>query len=507
MAKQIIRKLIRGAKNRIKEQKLLEIKDLIRYTQEQIHEESNKQANQLQKVKAELDRLKQDNAKLQEKINEITETQNWAEAHLEEIKHLAKRSNRRQASYFGKDRIISWNLDNLLLVANAPDLGFPANLVRDGAYEEDNYQIINHLYEASRPFLDIGANCGIFSARIGNSLRRSKTKVYAFEPNPEMHELCRINFFNNGLENCIAIQAAASSEEGKAILTFNKHHTGGATLSKENPNEQQSIVEVDTISIDTFLESHAISNPSFVKIDVEGHEGSVIAGMKKIIQAQSNNRESFGILFENFSIDTPAALSEALAETIRLGYSLFHVAGRCKLKQIAPNELENHQGYLLLANKHLTQKRLRESRKDEASEAKVFSCASKQIPLESMQLTQYSECITKGQDKLAKIAISKPWTSRETEEIAVHGPYINLRQGNYKLRINASSIKGLDVRLQHDLGYRILFSEAKKEHNHRTGDFFFKFTLKEYTTEFEIVLSCKTHCHCYIHEIEIIDIN
>lgn len=507
MAKQIIRKLIRGAKNRIKEQKLLEIKDLIRYTQEQIHEESNKQANQLQKVKADLDRLKQDNTKLQEKINEITETQNWAEAHLEEIKHLAKRSNRRQASYFGKDRIISWNLDNLLLVANAPDLGFPANLVRDGAYEEDNYQIINHLYEASRPFLDIGANCGIFSARVGNSLRRTKTKVYAFEPNPEMHELCSINFFNNGLENCIAIQAAASSEEGKAILTFNKHHTGGATLSKENPNEQQSIVEVDTISIDTFLESHAISNPSFVKIDVEGHEGSVIAGMKKIIEAQSNNRESFGILFENFCDETPTLLTEALTEILQLSYSLFHVAGRCKLKQISADETKDHQGYLLLANQYLAKNRLRKSCNNESDTVNLFTCATKQIPLESMQLGQYSEYKTKSQNRQEKIVISKPSTSPQSKEIAVHGPYINLRQGNYKLRINASSLKGIDINMQHDLGHRVLFSEAEKEHNHRTGDFFFNFTLKEYTTEFEIVFSCKTHCHCHINEIEVIDLN
>ena len=153
---------------------------------------------------------------------------------LRHLEYLAIRNNHRQASYFGTNRTASWNLDNLFFIVNVPDCGFPANLIRDSAYEEENYQITQYLWDWERTFLDIGANCGIFAARLGHLTRRIPTQIFAFEPNPEMHELCATNFFNNGLSHCQAIQSAASNTSSPLSLWVNPHHTGGASVTAQS---------------------------------------------------------------------------------------------------------------------------------------------------------------------------------------------------------------------------------------------------------------------------------
>ena len=407
--------------------------------------------------------------------------------HLQYLELLALRNNQRQATYFGANRTASWNLDNLLFVVNVPDFGFPANLIRDSAYEEVNYQITQYLWDWERPFLDIGANCGIFAARLGNITRRLPTQIFAFEPNPEMHELCEINFFNNGLNHCHAIQSAASNTFSPASLWVSPRHSGGASIDSSGSqgeergsgNQLEKKVEIQCITIDSFLQGKGIQKPSFAKIDVEHHEGQVLEGMDQTLATMANDTETFGIIFECLEGIMPKILSVMVAKAIDQGYGLFHITSQAHLTRISLGDIKQFPGYLLLLNKALISKKLRtHSTNTRFSE---YLVSRLEIPLSAMLTTSKS---TKNRENSGKAYNTISYQVSKHEHpglhLIAHGPYCNLHPGNYRVRVELEDAKILRTKIQKDL--------SQKVDHQLCPDGSVTFTLSHYTNDLEILL-------------------
>jgi FkbM family methyltransferase len=419
---------------------------------------------------------------------------------LREIEHFAHQNMTRQASYFGEHRACSWSLDNLFLIVNAPDLGFPANLLRDGAYEEDNFQITSLLWDAERPFLDIGANCGIYAARLGHLTRRLNTSIHAFEPNPEMHQLCAMNLFNNGLNHCHAINVAASNKNGQLTLCVDKHHSGGASLKtreeqQNQPNKAASdTYEVQTMPIDEYLYEHNIDAPSFAKIDVEGHEGNVLLGMKHTLEKMANSTKSFGLLFECLDGNPSNILESQLKFSINNNYDLFHVQGRCKIKKINLESIHEHPGYLLLLNNSLQQQMLTAGLPDPGQS--IYKASKLTLPLSGFILkSQSSLCSDKNSNSYIKIE----GLNNENPCLAIHGPYTSLRAGRYRLLIDHTSNQELDIKIQHSMKFPLKLKKLSSDS--------YEFELEYYTTEIEILIHAATDHDFNIYSIKVEDIS
>ena len=142
--------------------------------------------------------------------------------------------------------------------------------------------------------LDIGSNIGFYSII---SLSKYKYgQAYAFEANPETYRVLEKNIRLNRLENKVtAYNIGLSSSDGTLNFYKDKFHTGGSKiLSKDDikryDESQTSKIPVKRLD-DVFKEN--ISDISFIKIDVEGHELEVLKGMDSILEKVSKGTRIF----------------------------------------------------------------------------------------------------------------------------------------------------------------------------------------------------------------------
>ena len=113
--------------------------------------------------------------------------------------------------------------------------------------------------------------------------------------------------------NVEVINVALSSQAGRATLSIPRNHRGHAitelaTIDRRLPPRADAVgIEVETRRLDDF----PVTNCSFVKIDVEGHEEAVLEGAPSLIAAQ---RPVLMIeLIESFNPGVVARLSERYA--------------------------------------------------------------------------------------------------------------------------------------------------------------------------------------------------
>jgi FkbM family methyltransferase len=126
--------------------------------------------------------------------------------------------------------------------------------------------------------VDVGANCGLYTRK----LARLSKLVYAFEPSHKMAELLR----RTSASNVSVHEIALSDQTGNAELFIPQEDQepvyGLASLEPRSdvPNGHIVSVNVPTARLDAIVHQDV----AFVKIDVEGHELSVLNGAVKLLE-------------------------------------------------------------------------------------------------------------------------------------------------------------------------------------------------------------------------------
>jgi FkbM family methyltransferase len=133
---------------------------------------------------------------------------------------------------------------------------------------------VSKLIKNKRRFLDIGANIGMYSYHFKNTFKN----IDAFEPLKEItHRLESIQNESLKVHN-IALSDKSGELQFYIPLLNGKTHPPLASLEKRDGECELRTVRVDT------LDSYNFDDVDLVKIDVEGHEQSVIEGARKVIE-------------------------------------------------------------------------------------------------------------------------------------------------------------------------------------------------------------------------------
>jgi FkbM family methyltransferase len=141
--------------------------------------------------------------------------------------------------------------------------------------------------------LDVGANIGKLTIKMAGQVG-SEGQVIAVEPNPVSYRLLLENIKLNGCKNCMALDAAVSSEKGKSLLVADFLEPQATTMrpgafTLRDPSTQGAIqIDVTTVDwiISNFLNGRRVN---FCKIDVEGEEMSVLKGSKIFLRTTGLN--------------------------------------------------------------------------------------------------------------------------------------------------------------------------------------------------------------------------
>ncbi len=134
----------------------------------------------------------------------------------------------------------------------------------------------NHLQNGSI-VLDVGANIGFVSAVF--SIANPDGQVYAIEPGPQNYQYLSENIRNNSLKNVTPVNVAFSDVAG--YQGFHENSAWGyldGSLSQESKFGSAKVA-----TLDEFVIENRLPSVDLVKIDVEGFEVRVFAGMKETI--------------------------------------------------------------------------------------------------------------------------------------------------------------------------------------------------------------------------------
>ena len=145
---------------------------------------------------------------------------------------------------------------------------------------EAEFKLLDGLVRAGDWVIDIGANVGQYTKRMSDLVGPSG-RVVAFEPVPATFALLAANAERFRYANVTLINAAVSERLDVMGMSIPRFGTGLVNYYEARITAGGGETLVLTMPIDSMPIEHPVS---LVKIDAEGHEAFVIAGMRRLIQ-------------------------------------------------------------------------------------------------------------------------------------------------------------------------------------------------------------------------------
>jgi len=142
------------------------------------------------------------------------------------------------------------------------------------------YPLTDFLLSNVKPnhvFLDIGAHIGRYTVLASKIAKQ----VIALEPEPSNFHILQQSIHVNYRKNVKAIRCVAGEQNDYQELKLTTD-TGGHTI-KDNIEAKKRII-VPCYSVDNLIKSLRVNRLDWVKIDVEGAEVEVLAGMREILR-------------------------------------------------------------------------------------------------------------------------------------------------------------------------------------------------------------------------------
>ncbi len=134
-------------------------------------------------------------------------------------------------------------------------------------------------------FIDVGANIGYYSL-LASTIVGESGAVLAIEASPKNFSALQSNLIRNRVRNVRAVNVAASDSEGVARLFHGPQSNAGLTTILEEQALKQDFEfesDVTTAPLSVILQPQEIERARLMKIDVEGAEWLVAAGMGPLL--------------------------------------------------------------------------------------------------------------------------------------------------------------------------------------------------------------------------------
>ena len=183
-------------------------------------------------------------------------------------------------------------------------------------YEPYASKLVMGLLRPGDVAVDVGAMIGYYTVILAKHVG-ANGRVHAFEPDPENFALLSSNVAMNGYGNVTCRQAIVGAEHGRAKLWRAPANRGDHHAF---PTQGREAVDVDVVALDDVVDAPV----DLVKLDVQGYESFVLAGMRELIERSPE----LAMLVEF----CPALLIEAGTQPIDLldelrsfGFSMFEI--------------------------------------------------------------------------------------------------------------------------------------------------------------------------------------
>ncbi|QQR90847.1 MAG: FkbM family methyltransferase [Myxococcales bacterium] len=179
-------------------------------------------------------------------------------------------------------------------------------------------RLMRMLCDKQKTSLDVGAHMGDYALEI----MPFSGRLVLFEPIAEL--AVKLRDLGAGAPcACSVEEVALSDHDGSAILKLPKGHKGSSSLEKENTHvaDLASRVGIEERSIQTRrLDSYNYNDIEFIKIDVEGHQLSLIEGATETL-----DRCKPHLFMEIDNTHIPNAITTVSSKLNLLGYRGYYL--------------------------------------------------------------------------------------------------------------------------------------------------------------------------------------
>lgn len=202
------------------------------------------------------------------------------------------------------------------LYLDTRDVALAAHVLLDGYWELWITQFVARRVRRGWTAIDVGANVGYFSLLLAD-LVGPDGHVFAVEPNPAITPLLRRSVALNGFaERTTLCEVAAGSADDRFTRLMVPDRSPGQSALVSDPALAMpgcTNLEVPVATLDSLVGGRRVD---FIKLDAEGSEQRIIAGMAAMLDT---HRPELLLEFNPGRYDQPAAF---LADLVKLYGSL-----------------------------------------------------------------------------------------------------------------------------------------------------------------------------------------
>lgn len=177
------------------------------------------------------------------------------------------------------------------MIVDVRDPAISKPILALGEYEEPFARRLLSFVNRETHFVDIGANIGFFTLVVARKALHGR--VWSVEPDDQNVRLLRASVALNGFEDRVEVHhLAASDSEGELFFSTLGYEANigarftakeEATLTERSLAGARKPTKIRARTIDNLLRGGKVD---VVKIDVEGHEPAVLAGMREVLRRQ-----------------------------------------------------------------------------------------------------------------------------------------------------------------------------------------------------------------------------
>jgi FkbM family methyltransferase len=148
-------------------------------------------------------------------------------------------------------------------------------------YEKETIPVILDEVRRARCFMDIGANCGIYTV-LGAAVN-TNAKIVAIEPVPKICAALTNNVIQNRLNSRVTIlNIAIGGSDGVVDFHEADDPRMGSLGVQGYQGQTGRVIRVECRTLDSIIAELNIE-PNFLKIDVEGFSDAVLSGASRVL--------------------------------------------------------------------------------------------------------------------------------------------------------------------------------------------------------------------------------
>jgi FkbM family methyltransferase len=194
--------------------------------------------------------------------------------------------------------------------------GFARLIPIQNEFETDFFDLADRLLPLQQPvFVDVGGNYGLLSIGLWRQ-RTGSLRVRVYEPNPYLCKIIRRSLQINKAEVIELVEAAAIYGRGELQLHFDISHSGAGCI-----RELSGGVAVKSVRLEDDLTQAGIDRVDLLKVDVEGHEGTVFTGLGRFLSKRFVDAVYFE--YSPRQIKSAQAKIDPISILIHAGYEVF----------------------------------------------------------------------------------------------------------------------------------------------------------------------------------------